>query len=141
MPAQTQNPKISQRQWLLAGGLCLLPVLLFLAARWLRPVMMQVFVHIPVCPFYDKLHLYCPGCGNTRSVMALLRGDILASLRYNITPVLLVVLGGLWYVQGLMRVLGKRVRLLPGSLWFWFGLIALVFLYYIVRNFIPWMAP
>ena len=73
--------------------------------------------------------------------MALLRGDILGSIRYNVTPVLLAVLGGLWYVQGILRVLGKRVRLLPQSLWFWLGLIALVLLYYILRNFIPWMAP
>ncbi len=141
MHPQIPKSKPSRRQWLLAGSLCVLPVLLFLAARWLRPAMLQVFVHIPVCPSYEKLHLYCPGCGNTRSVMALLRGDILGSIRYNVTPVLLAVLGGLWYVQGILRVLGKRVRLLPQSLWFWLGLIALVLLYYILRNFIPWMAP
>lgn len=35
------------------------------------------------CPCVRFFHFYCPACGGTRAVMSLVRGDLLASLRYN----------------------------------------------------------
>lgn len=35
------------------------------------------------CPFKAMTHLPCPGCGFTRSFMALWHGDILLSFRYH----------------------------------------------------------
>ena len=46
------------------------------------------------CVFLNKLHLYCPGCGGTRAVYALLNLDFVASFVYN--PV--VILGGIAYM-------------------------------------------
>jgi hypothetical protein len=41
------------------------------------------------CAFAEVLHLPCPGCGSTRAVHALLRGDLASALRYNaLGPVL-----------------------------------------------------
>jgi hypothetical protein len=46
------------------------------------------------CPSKKFLHLECPGCGLQRSVIALFRGDIPASLSlYPATIPLLVLLG------------------------------------------------
>ena len=39
---------------------------------------------LPKCMFYQWTGLYCPGCGATRALSALLHGDILASLHNNI---------------------------------------------------------
>ena len=39
------------------------------------------------CPFNMLTHLCCPGCGGTRSVRALLRGEVLTSL-YDYPPFL-----------------------------------------------------
>ena len=36
------------------------------------------------CPIHSITGLLCPGCGNTRAALALLRLDVAASLRYNI---------------------------------------------------------
>ncbi len=35
------------------------------------------------CPFRYFLGIPCPGCGMTRALLALLRGDIVASLKYH----------------------------------------------------------
>ena len=37
----------------------------------------------PTCPVWTYLHLKCPGCGTTRALAALLRGDLREALRSN----------------------------------------------------------
>ena len=37
----------------------------------------------PACPFYRYLHLYCPGCGATRALSALLHGRVAEAMHYN----------------------------------------------------------
>ena len=39
---------------------------------------------LPKCMFYQWTGLYCPGCGATRALSALIHGDITASLHHNI---------------------------------------------------------
>ena len=52
-------------------------------------VLASVAIHYGVykCVFFEAFHLYCPGCGGTRALFALLRLDVLSSLKYN--PVLI----------------------------------------------------
>ncbi len=40
-------------------------------------------VFLPRCPLYTMTGIYCPGCGATRALHALLRGHWLAALRLN----------------------------------------------------------
>ena len=42
------------------------------------------FLKIRFCPFYYFFKIPCPGCGLTRSMIELLKGNLLQSLRYNI---------------------------------------------------------
>src|SRR5260370_40524164 len=44
----------------------------------------------PQCPIYRYLHVYCPGCGATRALAALLHLRIAEALHYNALVVLLV---------------------------------------------------
>ena len=37
----------------------------------------------PACPVFRYLHLYCPGCGSTRALAALLHGNLVEALQYN----------------------------------------------------------
>ena len=44
----------------------------------------------PQCPIFRYLHIYCPGCGATRAVAALLHLRIAEALHYDALVVLLV---------------------------------------------------
>lgn len=50
-------------------------------------VMSMLHIHIlhfiPPCTFYTATGYYCPGCGGTRAVTAMLRGNIFSSLYYH----------------------------------------------------------
>ena len=43
------------------------------------------------CPFSRFMHLYCPLCGGTRALFALLRGELVLSLLYNPTALCLML--------------------------------------------------
>lgn len=68
-------------------------------------------VPLPVCRFYEDLRVYCPGCGCTRAFAALLRGDVLQSLRYN-AGVFYFAAGVTVYLvsQTVQRLSGGRLR-------------------------------
>jgi hypothetical protein len=47
------------------------------------------FHFYPQCPIFRYLHVYCPGCGATRALAALLHARIAEALHYNALVVLL----------------------------------------------------
>lgn len=106
-----------------------------------KDFILALIPYFPRCYFYSLFHLYCPSCGNTRSVAAILQGDLLTSLRYNVMPALFVILFILAYIELATYSFGKRIRLLPRKLSFYLILIALVSLYCMIRNFIPYLTP
>ena len=53
-----------------------------------------------VCPVYAVAGLPCPACGSTRAVLALLRGDLMESLRWH--PLI--------FLLPLLAVLALRAR-------------------------------
>ena len=44
------------------------------------------------CFVKNRLHFYCPGCGGSRAVIALFRLDIIASVRYNPLPLIMLLI-------------------------------------------------
>lgn len=46
----------------------------------------------PACPVYRYLHLYCPGCGGTRALAAILHGRVSEAMHYNPLFVMLLPL-------------------------------------------------
>lgn len=98
----------------------------------------------PKCIFHELTGLYCPGCGGQRSLHALLHGNLLAAISYNLLFVLLMPL--LVYFV-FVFVTGKKY---PGSSFIYkarFSLSIAIFVvsFWILRNIpvIPfsWLAP
>jgi|GEM_PF-68595 len=115
----------------------ILALLSFLLRDWL----IQLAFQLPDCIFQSRYDIYCPSCGNTRSVSALLHGKLLTSLRYNIIPVLLLIFSLGAYIELIAYSFGKRIRILPRKPIFYQISGILLAVYLIVRNFIPYLTP
>lgn len=59
--------------------------------------------HVPLCLLHALTGLDCPGCGATRAVHALLRGDVLLALRCNALLFVLLPLAAAAWARWLGR--------------------------------------
>lgn len=112
--------------------------LVVVAAGWALP--RTALSNWVVCPFWALSGIDCPGCGMTRSIGALLGGDLTASISYHAGGPLLV--GGLGWVAGLRigdRIAGRRLlaswrrRFDDASTAFWTAVLVAVLVYWIAR--------
>lgn len=88
----------------------------------------------PGCALSRVTHLYCPGCGGTRATAALLRGDVLTSLRANPIVLWLAGIGLYLYVRGWWAVARRAPERMRVPAWTWIGLIVLALGLFAVRN-------
>lgn len=90
----------------------------------------------PPCAIHAVTGYYCPGCGATRALIALLRGQLVRSLMYH-PFILYVTAGGGWFMlsQTVERLSGRRIRvgLHFRYIYVWIGL-ALIFGNMFIRN-------
>ena len=111
-----------------------IPVALTILTVVLYPSIFWLAERFPPCIFYKLTGLLCPGCGNTHSVLALLQGNLLGSIQANMVPVLGVIFAVLGYFELLLRVFGKKIKLVPRSKKFYLILGILAALYFVLRN-------
>lgn len=110
-------------------------LLFFLFAGLIRVFQVDLHKAFPLCGFYQLTGYYCPGCGGTRAVVALLHLHILQSLRCH--PLVLyttVILGTFWIGKTLEIAIGRerhRMRLKPVYLYI---ALALVLIQWIIKN-------
>lgn len=111
-----------------------LPLLAVAVLCAAHPLFIWLSHHMPPCFFRRITGFYCPGCGNSRSVRALLNGQLWFSLRYNITPVLAVVIGTLGYAEWGFSLFSHPKKLLPRKPAVIIPLALLLLLYFVLRN-------
>ncbi|MGN0370144.1 MAG: DUF2752 domain-containing protein [Butyrivibrio sp.] len=75
-------------------------VIFFLQGKGLIP-------RITTCPFYLITGIYCPGCGGTRALHALIHGHIIKSLYYHPLVIYGVILGLVFYISQTLRFLSR----------------------------------
>lgn len=96
----------------------------------------------PLWPFsgciWDILFgIYCPGCGGTRAVMALLQGKFLASLWYH--PVVLygVALYSIFMISQLLALLSRgRIRGIRFHNWYLYVSIVIIVVNCLAKNYL-----
>ena len=78
--ADMAKRKISSTQICYRISLVLLPIMLGLSLLYQAGIFIPTKI-FPPCMFHALTGFSCPGCGSTRAVSALLRGDLLTSLK------------------------------------------------------------
>lgn len=119
----------------------IVPILLIFALIFLKDYIVLLAQSFPACPFRTLSGYYCPGCGNTRSILHLLDGDIVGALQYNIVPIILLVILILLYIEWVSIAFLKHKKILPRNNAFWITFVSVVMVYLIFRNFIPALIP
>lgn len=87
------------------------------------------------CVWYHILGFYCPGCGGTRAVSELVKGNLLKSFYYHpfvpLAAVLIFVFMVSWSVYYLSK---KRIKGLKFRNWYLYAGLAIVIIQWIVKN-------
>jgi len=102
-------------------------------------VILQKYEVMP-CVFATYLQMYCPGCGGTRAVEALLHGHILESVWYH--PIVLYtvfVFGGFMLTQGLERLGVRYVRGWKYHDWHLYGAVIVLVCNFLFKNLLRWI--
>lgn len=127
------NKKTTLEEQLYKLGLIFLAVgclLLFVYFKIIHPKEASFY-----CITWSVLGIYCPGCGGTRAVEALLQGHFLQSLWYHPLVVYSVVLfGGFMLTQTLERLHFSRIKGLKFHNWYLFGALGLVIVNWVIKN-------
>lgn len=93
------------------------------------------------CIFHTVTGYYCPGCGATRALIALLDGHLVESVKYNPIILLAALVWLAWFLEELLRLAGRAKKIIPRSGGFWIAVLGMFFCYGVLRNVItPWSA-
>jgi hypothetical protein len=125
-------PPRRARRWLYPAafvGLAAAAVLLY----WSPPD--ETTWWYPKCYLHLATGLHCPGCGATRSVSALLRGDLAQAAAFNLLFVaFLPVLAGWLVCRQLREWTGQRWLCPPMPAWLVYALTILFIAFAVARN-------
>lgn len=87
------------------------------------------------CLFQDVFHLYCPGCGGTRAIRAILRGHFLTAVYYHPAAVYGVGLYVVYFLsQTFMRLSRGRVQGMRFRAGYLYVMLVLIAVNFVVRN-------
>ena len=89
----------------------------------------------PICNFQRVFHIYCPGCGGSRSLRALVRLDLVSSfIFFAPLPLSLPILGYAEYLLVRGCLLGEPREILRFKPWVLIIPAVLIVLNFLVRN-------
>lgn len=98
-------------------------------------------IYIP-CLFHKITNLYCPGCGVTRMIISLLKGNLYQAFRYNMLIFILTPFLMFFIFDHIISRKKQRDALyekISNSIWY--ILIIVLVIFGIIRNIFPFFAP
>ena len=112
--------------------LLFLGILFFIAFLYLHT---KYGFSIP-CIFHEVTGFYCPGCGITRCILAILKFDFALAFRYNsLVFVLLPIFIPYFLYKLYLYIFNKEDHILHKiPRFFWYSLIVIALLFAILRN-------
>ncbi|MDE5765091.1 MAG: DUF2752 domain-containing protein [Ruminococcus sp.] len=102
---------------------------------------MSLAPYLGGCIFHSLTGIWCPGCGNTRSISAMFEFDFMLALRNNALIPFLSLCLLCFYLELIADISGRKIKILPRKIWIWCIVIVIFAVYYVMRNFIPAIAP
>ncbi|MBQ7336920.1 MAG: DUF2752 domain-containing protein [Clostridia bacterium] len=89
---------------------------------------------LSACPMHDWVHLYCPGCGGTRAMVALFRGQIVHSLLCNPLSAYIVAGFAVFDVRAAVALVRREERVFHFSIPYFWVMLAIAVLNFVLRN-------
>lgn len=89
------------------------------------------------CYIHTHYQLYCPGCGGTRALLAIVHGDIIKSLYYN--PIILLLIIDVLFMNILSFIDKKNpntCKILHYKIKYNVILLILWGIYFVIRNYL-----
>lgn len=91
---------------------------------------------IPECFLHDFLFLYCPFCGGTRALGALLKLQVVDAFLYNPLVVLMAVFAIAVDLRAFVRLRRGEREIYPIPNWAWILSLVILIFYGVLRNFL-----
>ncbi|HKM35434.1 MAG TPA: DUF2752 domain-containing protein [Lachnospiraceae bacterium] len=90
---------------------------------------------LPVCMVYQYFGIYCPGCGGSRAVKALLEGKILESFCDHPIVLYTVVIYFVFMISQTLHFINPvKVKGIRFHYWFLYGALVVIVLNVLVKN-------
>ncbi len=121
-----------KKKWMLYGGVHIALIGLALMFPFYQHVIEWVPERLRGCALHDIFFVYCPVCGGTRAIQALLSFDLVAAWHHNAYVMLLVLVAWIVDLYCLICLIRKKTVRLP--VWFWISLVVSALLWAILRN-------
>ncbi len=85
--------------------------------------------HIPPCALHSMTGYYCPGCGGTRAVLSLIKGNLLTSIFYHPFVIYAFAIGGWFMISQTIERISKHkinIGMHYRHIYLWLALIIIV---------------
>lgn len=97
---------------------------------------------LPQCPWHYLTGTYCPGCGTLRGISGIINGNITTLPRNNIFSTIIILYLIYYFIKITIKaIFSYKLPEIIFNKYESYGILVLIILFWIIRNFIPILAP
>lgn len=127
------NARLSRYLYIMITLLCLIGIVTYIIMKINNISILNIYPF--KCYVYVNFGLYCPGCGITRAVDALLKGNLFESFRYHPAVLYSAFFTLVYIMSHTLNIITKgRVRAMMFAPFWFYIMIVIIILQCIVKN-------